>query len=611
MPITPATLAESFVLVSWWKPLLLLVVFVPWAWVVSSIYDKHAAQYFLPRRKWNIAHVLCGFGAVAAAILIGMAMPGSEGGFWAGLGAMIVILVGDLVAYKVASDKDDRVPADRRISFRMAKPDEKAKVAKAAAKLQATVKLAIRGADEKGKYTRTLPAPQAETPEYEVRAAAEAMFINAVKARAAQVDIGPSGKDANYAVWWTIDGVKQSAETLPPPNAARIMDFWKLSAGLDVNDRRRKQTGQIQVEDGLAKTILRVTSMGVQGGMKLSMVLNPEQAVTRKPEDLGLLEAQMKELRELVAEGQGVVLLTSPPDGGRTTALYSVLKLHDAYTSNVQTVELDPQATIEGVRTNKFDPQGEGATTAAPGAPASGGAGGEFSTLVRSILRRDPDVVGVAELPDPQTAKEIARADHDRTRVYLSFKAGDSLTAIQTYVKAVGDGRQAANSLHGVINERLVRKLCTNCRVGYPPSADMLKKLGVPEGRVQTLFKKGGQVLIKNKPEVCPTCNGVGYFGQEGVFEVYSISKEDRELIAQGNFQGLKASLRKKPLPTLQQVAIRKAADGVTSVEEVMRVTAGEGPSGGGTSGGGANPPTSSGGPSPNGAAPAPKPAAT
>ncbi|MFN7020565.1 MAG: GspE/PulE family protein [Phycisphaerales bacterium] len=578
----PAVLAEAFVLVSWWKPILLMLVFLPWAWVISSIYDKHAAQYFLPRRKWNLVHMACGFGAVAAAILIGLAIPGSEGAFWAGLGVMVVILGADLVAYKVASDRDDRVPADRRISFRMVKPDAKAKAAKAAAKLQATVKLAIRGADEKGKYVKTVPAPQAETPEYEVRAAAERLFINAIKGRAAQVDIGPSGKDANYAVTWVVDGVRQTAETLPPPNAAKLMDFWKMASGLDVSDRRRKQVGMIQVEDGLAKTVVRVTSSGSQGGMKVSMLLNPEQAVTRKPEDLGMLEAQMKELRELVAEGKGVVLVTSPPDGGRTTALYSVLKLHDAYTSNVQTVEIDPQATIEGVRTNKFDPEVETAP-AAPGAPASA-PGGEFSTLVRSILRRDPDVVGVAELPDPQTAKEIARADHERTRVYLSFKAGDSLTAIQTYVKAVGDSRQAAASLHGVINERLVRKLCTNCRVAYPPSAEMLKKLGVPEGRVQQLFKKGGQVLIKNKPEVCPTCNGVGYFGQEGVFEIYPLTAEDRDLIAQGNFQGLKAALRKKPLPTLQQVAIRKAADGVTSVEEVMRITAGDAapPAGGG-----------------------------
>ncbi len=580
--------AETFILVSWWKPLILAIVFVPWAWVVSTIYDKHAAQFFLPRRQWNIGHMIAGLTAVVLAIFVGMLVGKSEGAFWAGLGVMIVVLVADLAAYMVVANKDDRVPEKFKIRLNMARLNENAKVvkaAKAAAKVQAKVALNIRTADEKGKYTKTFAAPMAETPEFETRTAAEAMFIAASRARASQFEIGPIGKDNLYGVSWMVDGMKQSGETMPAANAARIMDFWKSAAALDVTDRRRKQVGMLQVEDGLSKTVCRVTSIGAQGGMKVSMLFNPEQAVIRKIDDAGLLELQVKELKEIAAEAKGVVLITSPPDGGRTTMLYAMLRLHDAYISNVQTVELEPQATIEGVRSNKFDPQasgpssGDGAppSNVAPGAPATT-PGGEFSTLVRSILRRDPDVVGVAELPDPQTAKEIARADHERTRIYLSFKANDAMTAVQTYVKAVGDARQAAESLHGVINQRLLRRLCTNCRVGYPPSADMLKKLGVPGGRVQQLFKKGGQVLIKNKPESCPTCGGGGYYGQDGIFEVYSLNKEDRDFIATGNYQGLKAALRKKNLPTLQQVAICKAADGITSVEEVMRVTTTEGP---------------------------------
>src|SRR5262249_37380021 len=116
-------------------------------------------------------------------------------------------------------------------------------------------------------------------------------------------------------------------------------------------------------------------------------------------------------------------------------------------------------------------------------------------------------------------------------------------------------------------------KLCINCRVGYQPSADMLKKLGVPADKPRQLFKKGGQVLIKNKPEVCPVCRGIGYIGQEGIFEVYSMGKAERELIRAGNWQGLRAEFRKRGLPTVQQAALKKALDGVTSVEELLRVT--------------------------------------
>jgi type IV pilus assembly protein PilB len=235
--------------------------------------------------------------------------------------------------------------------------------------------------------------------------------------------------------------------------------------------------------------------------------------------------------------------------------------MHDAYTKNVQTLEIDVQDALEGIRQNKFDPQADGA---------------EFSTIIRSILRRDPDVVGVAELPDANTAKEIARADQERTRTYVSIKADSSVEAIRTWMKAVGDSELGSKCLHGAVGQKLLRKLCVNCRVAYQPSPDMVKKLGLPPDRIKQLFKKGGQVLIKNKPEVCPVCGGVGYIGQEGVFEVFPIGQNERTLIKGGDWNGLKVEFRKRGLPTVQQTALRKAIDGTTSVEEVMRIT-GEG----------------------------------
>jgi hypothetical protein len=132
----------------------------------------------------------------------------------------------------------------------------------------------------------------------------------------------------------------------------------------------------------------------------------------------------------------------------------------------------------------------------------------------------------------------------------------------------------------------------------------MLKKLGIPEGKVQQLFKKGGQVLIKNKPEICPVCNGSGYYGQDGVYEVCFFDKEERDLVVQGNLNGLKAAMRKRNVPTMQQVAIRKAVDGITSVEEVMR-SLGEGGDGTASSAppaaGGGGSPKAAGGPPPAG----------
>jgi type IV pilus assembly protein PilB len=182
-------------------------------------------------------------------------------------------------------------------------------------------------------------------------------------------------------------------------------------------------------------------------------------------------------------------------------------------------------------------------------------------------------VVGVAELPDANTAKEIARADQERTRTYVSLKADNSLDAIRTWVKAAGDPDVASKCLRGALGQRLLRKLCMNCRVAYQPSADMVKKLGLPPDKIKQLFKKGGQVLIKNKPEICPVCGGVGYVGQEGVFELFPLGEAERALIKAGDWNGLKVEFRKRGLPTVQQTALRKAIDGITSVEEVMRIT--------------------------------------
>ncbi|MBX3387769.1 MAG: Flp pilus assembly complex ATPase component TadA [Phycisphaeraceae bacterium] len=575
------TLAQGLVLMSWWKPILILLPIVPWAWVVSHVYDKHANMFALPRRRWNLIHMLTALAGFFLCILLPVAIGPGHGGFFAGWGVLILFLAADLVIYPLMANKDDRVTAKHKITLTYILKSQQAGKKKKEEKVTgAKVAYTIRAADDKGKFTIDVPAPQPETPELEVRIAAEKIYAQALAARAWQVDIQPVAKDA-YGVSALIDGVRQNiGEPMPLANAVRIMDFWRAAAKLDVADRRRRQQNTLEVSDNAGRHSLRVTSIGVQapggagGGMRTTLLFDPEKAVIRKTEELGLLPTQLETLKQIVDEGTGVVLLAAKPDNGRTTTFYAVTRMHDAYTSNVQTVEIDPLTAIEGVRTNKFDQAVEAAAAGGGGAAAAGGGGGEFSTLVRSILRRDPTVVSVAELPDAATAKEISKADHDRTRIYVSIPAPDALTAIQTWVKAVGDTKAAGHCVHGAIAQRLVRKLCTNCRVPYAPTPDLLKKLGLPEGKIQQLFRKGGQVLIKNKPEICPVCQGGGFLGTEGVFEVYPIAAEEREFIVQGNLGGVRSSLRKKQFPSIQQVAIRKAVDGVTSVEEVLRITA-------------------------------------
>ncbi len=551
------TLAEGLLLVSFYKPLLMLIPFLIWAWVVSSVYDKDAGKYYLKRREWNILHLLM----ATVAVGLVLALPMGPASFWIAWPAMIVILVADLLIYFFMRNADDRIPDAFKWSLNPAawleaiKAQRKSKETggkPAAGKKKHVARgeasLVFRG--PKG----TIDPPPAESPEMEVRLAAEGIFQQAIDVRASQIDILPS-RDGAYVTVLTVDGVQQTLDPMTPQLGAAVIDLFKAAAGLDVGDRRRRQRGTTGIgHSGSGLIEVGVTSKGGSSGMRLTMRIDPVGQITRDFDELGLLPNQAADLNSLM-EARGVVLQTAPPDQGRTTTFYALVRKHDAYTSNVQTLEIEPEGMIEGVRHNAFDPA-EGA---------------EFATTVRSILRRDPDVLGIAEFPDADTAREVMRADHDRTRVYLSYRADNAIDAIRRYVSEVGDAEEASRSLAGVVSQKLVRRLCHNCRVPFEPTPDILTKLGLPTDTRQ-LYRKSGSVLVKDKEAVCPVCNGTGYFGQVGVFAVHTIGPEERELIVTGDVKGLRGLFRQKKQQSIQTAGLQHVLAGHTSVDELLRV---------------------------------------
>ncbi len=535
--------ADPAFLVSWWKPILVAIPFVGWAWVVSSIFDQDARRFLIAPNVWNPVHLAMGVLALGVA----MFFPN----FLIGYPLMILILAADLGAYAFKHNASHRVPADLKWSMNLSQIKEQMNSRKEA-KLARGVTLGFRGPNG------LLTPPERGTPEYDVRIAAEALMIDAIGARAARIGIAP-GSDGNYNVALTIDGVRRHADPLPSDRALAIIDFLKTAAGLDLKDRRRKLRANLAIEQGATSKPLRMATSGSSGGVKMTIIFDPESQVTHQVEELGLTDKQMDELKAIILQQSGVVLVASPPANGRTSTMYALVRDHDAYTQNIQTIELETSASIEGVRQNVFDPMNTDGT--------------DYATTLRSILRRDPDVVFVAELPDVDTAKEIVKADHERTRTFVSVRSDTAMTAIQTFMKAAGSPKDVADALTGVVAVRLIRKLCENCKVEYTPQPEMLKKLGTTPERTKSLFKRGGQVLIKGKEDVCPVCQGSGYFGQEGVFEVYQIGADERQPLANGDLSGLRNAIKRKRLPSIQEAAVYKALSGVTSVEEVARIT--------------------------------------
>lgn len=542
--------ASAFVLASWWKAIIFVAMFAGWGWFVSTVADKHAARFYLPREKWNVVYMVTAL--IAVAVIVVNPLEGMVA-FLVAFPVVALLLIVPPFMYVQTANKDERVPEEHRLTMNVASWMEARKTAKEAKKAT-RLQLAIVKPDGV-----TMEVPEDGTAEMIVRSAAEKLYIDGVAGRAHKIELLPAG-EKGYVVAHTVDGLRAVVgEPLAPQDAMRVIAFWQTASGLEAGERRR-QVGEPDVSKGGERHHLRVISSGGQQGLKLTIVVDPAKSVRRKGENLGLLPQQRELLQKLVDDGTGVVLLAAPKGMGRTTMLYSVLKMHDAYTSNIQTIELEQQDTLEGIRQNIWSPTGGGP---------------DHATLLRSILRRDPSVVGVAEVVDEATAQEAAKGDLDHTRVYLSVPAEGALQAVDMFRRAMHDNAMAAGALRGVIAGKLVRALAQSSREAYVPSPDMLKKLNLSPDKVKTLYRHRTHVEVNKKLVPCPESGGTGFVGQLGVFELYNVGADEKAAIEQGDMNALATAFRKQGVPSIQQAALVRAVEGATSVDEVIRVTVG------------------------------------
>ncbi|MFG0250452.1 MAG: hypothetical protein ACF8OB_16320, partial [Phycisphaeraceae bacterium JB051] len=191
---------------------------------------------------------------------------------------------------------------------------------------------------------------------------------------------------------------------------------------------------------------------------------------------------------------------------------------------------------------------------------------------------REPRVVMIGNLTDGDTAKLIPDHVMDM-RFYVGIRQTDAFTALRAWIQAIGDKTKAANSLNAIVSQRLVRKLCQTCREPYQPDANMLRKLNFSAENIQQFYKHSGQVIVKEEPQPCPHCMGLGYFGRVGVFEVMVFDDESREMVAAGQLDKLRSHMRKNKMYYLQEAALTRVVEGVTSISEITRVLVSSNPS--------------------------------
>ncbi len=533
--------AASVFLVSFYKPLVLFVTFVPWAWLVSSKLEKDARALKLKYRQWNLIYM----GTAAAAIAAWLAIPI----FWVGwpLGAILLMTP----VYVYVQFRNGVVPKAKRFSLA---GNLSAKLA--AGKQIRGVRVAVQFVDAEGNEHK---GPPKGDPRQEAHLALEDIIVPALEARATQVDFSVGQRGT--ALTLTIDGVRYKRDAPNTDTAMPVIDYLKEIAGLNVEDRRRRQTTNIMLTGPTGKSDVTVVTAGSSQGIEVRLIFDRAKRVLKAIDGLGLLPSQLEAVRafEQPQERHGIFLFGAPAGQGLTTTGYALVGRHDAYTSNVKTLEMEIKGELDGVDHVQFDASNPDI---------------DYATNLQSILRRDPDIVLVSELKDPQNAAVACEPGMQGPMIYVPQRQSTINDQIRHWAKLVGDVKSAVKSLRVVMNQRLMRRVCPNCRQAYQPTADQLRKMNLPPDKVEQLFQASGKVQVKNKIENCPVCGGTGYFAQVGIFQVMVITDDIRRLLLGGDLKGALAEARRNKMMFQQESALRKVVEGETTIDEVVRVTA-------------------------------------
>ena len=540
-----AVQADSVVLLSIFKTLVLLSVVTGWGWVVTKL-DKDAAALYLSREMWNITQIL----AIVAGVGLWILIPY----FWIGLFVALLVICGSILGY--VAFRNTRVSEAARwntslITRRVQKKLQDDQVA--VAQKQASMFLQRRD------YSR-IPVPPQEDAFHQAHFKLEELLEFVFLRKAERLDITVSSNQQVTAIA-SIDGVKVPYPNLEARLAVSLMDYLKTHAKLDVEEHRRRQQGQLYIDGGsLGQHTLMIMTSGSTRELVLSVKIDPDMRAGVGLSKLGFLEAQRLQLDPILAAGKRVILVACPPAQGQTTTLYSLMQEHDPYVHSIVTMEEEQAYEVEGIHHNLME------TGVDPAA---------INKRLSSLLRQDPQVMMFSRLLDSQMARSVCQASSE-IRFYIGMQEEDTFAAVKTWIKLVGDARVAANALGAVISQRLVRKLCVTCRAPYTPDPDALRKLNLPPDRVGQLFKQSGQVLVKNRLQTCPDCVGLAYRGRIGVFEIMALDDGARGLLGAGQLDQLRAHLRKNRMLWLQEAALARVVDGTTSIMEVTRVLTGK-----------------------------------
>jgi type II secretory ATPase GspE/PulE/Tfp pilus assembly ATPase PilB-like protein len=376
------------------------------------------------------------------------------------------------------------------------------------------------------------------------------IISTALRERASDIHIMPF--EESLQLRYRVDGLLQ--EKPPPPKDlhAALVSRIKIMADMNIAERFMPQDGHIQINHRGARVDIRVGTMPTIYGESLVMRLLEKNSRLLTPMELGLDRERSDLMARLVEKPHGLFLATGPTGSGKTTTLYSILQGIYSPEKKIVTIEDPVEYELPGVAQINVRPTRNFT----------------FANGLRSILRQDPDVVMVGEIRDSETAEIAIRAALTGHQVFSTLHTNDSTGAVTRLIDMGVEAFLISSSLEGVLAQRLVRRICPLCKVESPvPKAVSDKLHAMGARRVEGAFYRGNG---------CEECRGTGYRGRIGIFELLAIGAELRDLILQKRSNAELKAVAHKSMMTMHEDAMLKASQGVTSLEEILRVSSGD-----------------------------------
>ncbi|MBF0182575.1 MAG: type II secretion system ATPase GspE [Magnetococcales bacterium] len=370
------------------------------------------------------------------------------------------------------------------------------------------------------------------------------LIIQALRNRASDIHIEPF--ENNIIVRFRVDGLLHEALRPPKPVQAPLMSRIKVMAGLNIAEKRLPQDGAMRVRVASREVDVRVSVLPGSHGERLVMRLLEKQEERTNLNELGLTTPQLGWIKNRMTASHGIMLVTGPTGSGKSTTLYSILSSINTSEKNIITIEDPIEYSLAGVGQIQVAPR----------------IGLTFASGLRSILRQDPDVIMVGEIRDLETAEIAIQASLTGHLVFSTLHTNDSVGAVVRLVNMGIEPFLVSSSLDGVVAQRLVRKLCAQCKEPFSPPPELVG--AIAEGA--TYFR----------PKGCPACLGSGYLGRTALFELLTMSAELRTRIDRRvSDQELREVAIAEGMTPLREAGLARAALGITSLEEVLRVTQG------------------------------------